>query len=113
MKEEKKTENKQEKTLVIKIDWWLWRVIAMSGAITEVAKQRPVKVITSRPLVFWGNPYIVSVHWLEDRRLFEDVIKGNDYIELEPYIDPECFNKGEHRLTVACRGLWLVKSAEI
>lgn len=53
----------------------------MSGAITEVAKTRPVKVVTSRPLVFWGNPFIKSVHGLDDRRLFEDVIKGNDYIE--------------------------------
>ena len=59
----------------------------MSGAITEVAKKRPVKVITSRPLVFWGNPYIKSVHGLDDRRLFEDVIKGNDYIELESRIN--------------------------
>lgn len=113
MKEEKKTENKQEKkTLVIKIDWWLWRVIAMSGAITERAKQQPVKVITSWPLVFRWNPYIVSVHWLEDRRLFEDVIKGNDYIELEPYIDPEFFNNAENRLKVASRILWLDKVAE-
>ena len=48
----------------------------MSGAITEKAKQQPVRVVTSRPLVFWGNPYIKSVHGLDDRRLFEDVIKG-------------------------------------
>jgi len=25
----------------------------MTGAITEVAKKRPVKVIASRPLAFW------------------------------------------------------------
>ena len=75
----------EQQTLVIHIDGWLGRVVAMTGAITEVAKKRPVKVITSRPLVFRWNHYIKSVHWLDDRRLFEDVIKGNDYIELEPY----------------------------
>lgn len=99
-------------TLVIRIDWWLWRVIAMAWAITEVAKQRPVKVITSRPLVFWGNPYIVSVHWLDDRRLYEDVIKWNDYFELEPYKDPAFFNDWVNWLDVAAKQLWLEKPAD-
>ena len=92
-------------TLVIRIDWWLGRVVAMSWAITEVAKHRPVKVIASRPLVFRWNPYIESVHWLDDRRLFEDVIKGNDYIELEPYTDPEFFNDAKNWLYIACKQL--------
>lgn len=99
-------------TLVIKIDWWLGRVIAMAWAITEVAKQRPVKVITSRPLVFWGNPYIVSVHWLDDRRLYEDVIKWNDYFELEPYKDPAFFNDWVNWLDVAAKQLWLEEPAD-
>lgn len=99
-------------TLVIRIDWWLGRIIAMSWAITEVAKKRPVKVITSRPLVFWGNPYIISVHWLDDRRLFEDVIKGNDYLELEPYIDPKFFNDAVNWLEIAREKLWLETIAE-
>ena len=95
----------QQKTLVVRIDWGLWRVVAMTWAITEVAKQRPVKVITSRPLVFRWNPYIKSVHWLDDRRLFEDVIKGNDYIELEPYTDPEFFNDAKNWLYIAKKQL--------
>lgn len=95
----------EQKTLVIRIDWGLWRVVAMTWAITEVAKHRPVKVVTSRPLVFWGNPYIKSVHWLDDRRLFEDVIKGNDYIELEPYTDPEFFNDAKNWLYIAKKQL--------
>jgi len=99
-------------TLVTRIDWWLGRVIAMAWAITEVAKQRPVKVITSRPLVFWGNPYIVSVHWLDDRRLYEDVIKWNDYFELEPYKDPAFFNDWVNWLDVAAKQLWLEKPAD-
>ena len=103
---------KNLKTLVIKIDWGLGRVIAMSGAITEVAKKRPVKVITSRPLVFRGNPYIVSVHWLDDRRLYEDVISGNDYFELEPYTDPRFFNDWMNWLQVASEQLGLDKVAE-
>ena len=98
--------------LVIRIDGWLWRVVAMSGAITEKAKQQPVKVITSRPLVFWWNPYIKSVHWLEDRRLFEDVIKWNDYIELEPYTKPKFFNDWVNWLEIAREELWLRKIAE-
>lgn len=107
------TETQQQpQTLVIRIDWWLGRVVAMAWAITEVAKKRPVKVITSRPLVFWGNPYIKSVHWLDDRRLFEDVIKWNDYIELEPYTDPKFFNDAENWLKVAARQLWLDKPAD-
>ena len=97
----------KDNTLVIRIDGWMWRVVAMTGAITEVAKKRPVKVITSWPLVFWGNPYIKSVHWLDDRDLFNSVIKWNDYIELEPYTDPGFFNNAENWLSVAARKLWL------
>ena len=108
----KARDEKPEKTLVIRIDGWLWRVIAMSGAITEKAKQQPVKVVTSRPLVFWWNPYIKSVHGLDDRRLFEDVIKWNDYIELEPYTDPEFFNDAVNRLNIASKKLWLEKVAQ-
>lgn len=102
----------EQQTLVIRIDGWLGRVVAMTGAITEVAKKRPVKVVTSRPLVFRWNPFIKSVHWLDDRRLFEDVIKSNDYIELEPYTDPKFFNDAENWLKVAARKLWLEKPAD-
>ena len=105
-------EKTEQKDLIIRIDWWLWRVVAMSGAITEKAKQQPVRVVTSRPLVFRGNPYIKSVHGLEDRRLFEDVIKGNDYIELEPYTKPKFFNDGVNWLEIAKEELWLDKVAE-
>lgn len=97
--------DEKQQTLVIRIDGGLGRVIAMTGAITEVAKTRPVKVITSWPLVFWGNPYIQSVHGLDDRNLFADVIRGNDYIELEPYTDPGFFNNAENWLSVAARKL--------
>ena len=103
---------KEEKTLVIRIDWGLGRVIAMSGAISEVAKKRPVKVITSRPLVFWWNPYIVSVHWLEDRDLFRSVIRWNDYMELEPYTDPKFFNDWVNWLEIAREKLGLEQIAE-
>ena len=95
----------EKRTLVIRIDGWLGRVIAMTGVITEVAKTRPVKVITSRPLAFWWNPYIVSVHWLWDRRIYEDVIKGNLYFELEPYTDDTFFNDGDNWLDVAAAQL--------
>ena len=98
-----------DKPLVIRIDGWLWRVVAMTWAISEVAKHREVRVVTSRPLVFRWNPYIKSIHWLDDRRLFEDVIKGNDYIELEPYTDPEFFNDAKNWLDVAAKQLWLSK----
>jgi hypothetical protein len=47
------------------------------------------------------------VHGLDDRRLFEDVIKGNDYIELEPYTDPEFFNDGKNRLEIAKKQLMI------
>lgn len=104
--------DKKLKTLVIRIDWGLGRVVAMSGAITEVAKTREVKVVTSRPLVFRGNPYIKSVHGLDDRRLFEDVIKGNDYIEIEPYTDPEFFNDAKNRLDIAAKQLGLPKAVD-
>lgn len=95
----------KQKDLVICITWWLWRVIAMTWAITELAKQRPVKVITSRPLAFWWNPYIKSSHGMEDRDLYENVIKWNDYFELEPYTDPDFFNKWKNWLDVAAKQL--------
>ena len=96
-----------KKPLVIRIDWGLWRNVAMTWAITEVAKKRPVRVIASRPLVFWGNPYIKSVHWLNDADLFRTVIKGCDYIELEPYTNPDFFNDGKNWLDVAAKQLGL------
>ena len=105
-------ETNEQKDLVIRIDGGLGRVVAMSGAITEKAKQQPVRVVTSRPLVFWGNPYIKSVHGLDDRRLFEDVIKGNDYIELEPYTKPKFFNDWVNWLKIAQEELWLQSIAE-
>ena len=112
MKQEKKPEHvpfMEQKTLVIKLDWWLWRNIAMTWLITAVAKQRPVKVICSRPLAFWWNPYIKSVHWLGDRRLFQDVIRWNDYIEIEPYTNPRFFNDWINRLEVVREQLLLDK----
>ena len=98
-----------KKPLVIRIDWGLWRNVAMTWAITEVAKHRPVKVIASWPLVFWGNPYIDSIHGLDDRDLFRQVIKGHDYIELEPYTDPAFFNDATNWLDVAAKQLGLDK----
>lgn len=97
----------KDNTIVIRIDGWMWRVVAMTGAITELAKKRPVKVITSWPLVFWWNPYIKSVHGLEDRDLFASVIRGNDYFELEPYTDPEFFNDAKNWLYIAKKQLKL------
>lgn len=97
----------KDNTIVIRIDGWMWRVVAMTGAITELAKKRPVKVITSWPLVFWWNPYIKSVHGLEDRDLFANVIRGNDYFELEPYTDPEFFNDAKNWLYIAKKQLKL------
>lgn len=99
--------DKSNKTLVIQITWWFWRNVAMTWAITELAKRRPVKVIASRPIAFWGNPYIKSVHGLNDPKLFETVIKWNDYFELEPYTDPAFFNDAENWLNVAARQLGL------
>ena len=109
VQEETVQEAQSVKPLVIRIDWGLGRNIAMTGAISEVAKHRPVKVIASWPLAFWGNPYIQSVHWLEDRDLFRSVIKGCDYIELEPYTDPDFFNDGKNWLDVAAKQLGLEK----
>ena len=47
------------------------------------------------------------MHGLDDRRLFEDVIKWNDYIELEPYTDPEFFNDAKNWLYIAKKQLKL------
>lgn len=105
-------EKKQEKTLVIMITWWLGRVVAMSGAITELAKKRPVKVITSRPIVFRANPYVTEVYGVDHPNLYKTVIKGNDYLELEPYTNPKFFNDAVNRLEIARETLWLEKIAE-
>lgn len=111
-----KKENKEQwpfyewETLVIRIDGWLGRNIAMAWAITELAKIRPVKVIASWPLVFWWNPYIKSVHGLDDRNLYKDVILWNDYVEIEPYTDPEFFNNWRNWLEIVHKQLryhWL------
>lgn len=106
------SEKKQEKPLVIMLTWWLGRVIAMSWAITELAKQKPIKVITSRPLVFRANPYVKEVYWVNEPDLFQRVIRGNDYFELEPYTHPKFFNDWVNRLEIAKELLWLEKVAE-
>ena len=101
--------NPKAKTLVIRIDWWLWRVVASTGAITELAKRwiyDKVIVATSRPLVFWWNPY-VEVRWLDDRNLYCDCIRWNDYKVLEPYDEPSFFNDWENWLPIFARQLWL------
>ena len=108
---EKKQETKQL-PLVIMLTGGLGRIVAMSWAITELAKKRPIKVITSRPLVFRANPYVKEVYWLEERDLFQKVIKGNDYMELEPYTDPKFFNDWVNWLEIAREKLWLEKIAE-
>lgn len=106
------SETTEQQTLVIRIDWWLGRVIAMTWAVTKKAQQQPVKVVTSRPLAFWWNPHIQSIHGLDDRDLFRQVIKWNDYFELEPYTDPEFFNDWKNWLDIAAKQLWLDKVAE-
>ena len=52
------------------------------------------------------------MHGLDDRRLFEDVIKGNDYIELEPYTKPKFFNDAVNWLEIAKDELGLEKAAD-
>lgn len=108
-KKQEKSELKPQKDLIIKLDWGLGRNIAMTWLITAVAKQRPVRVVCSRPLAFRWNPYIKSIHWLWDRRLFQDVIRGNDYIELEPYTNPKFFNEWVNWLEIVREQLWLDK----
>ena len=107
MKQDKQEQPKKD--LVIKLDWGLGRNIAMTWIITEVAKKRPVRVICSRPLAFRWNPYIKSIHWLWDRRLFQDVIKWNDYIEIEPYTNPKFFNEWVNWLNIVSEQFWLDK----
>lgn len=109
---EKKQDKEIQKTLVIMLTWWLGRVIAMSWAITELAKKRPIKVITSRPIVFWANPYVKEVYKVDESDLFQRVIRGNDYMELEPYTDPDFFNDWVNWLKIAQKHLWLEKVAE-
>ena len=99
-------------TTVIKIDWGLGRVIAMSWAITELAKKKKVRVVTSRPIVFWWNTFIESVHKTDEIDLYRNVIKGNDYIELEPYTDPRFFNEWINRLDIASSKLGLKEVAQ-
>ena len=95
---------------IVYIDWWLGRVIAMTWPITELAKKEDVSVITSRPLAFRWNPYIKAVHWTWDRALWENVIRWNELITLEPYSDSDFYNKGENRLKVAAKQLKVEES---
>lgn len=92
----------------IYIDWWLWRVVFSSWAITEYAKKNwKTNVITNYPLVFWNNPH-VKVYWVDDRRLFEEVINISDvYIEIEPYKDIDFFKNWKHVISVISKQLWL------
>ena len=113
MEKTAKTEVKAElQPLVISLSGWLWRCIAMTGAISEVAKKREVHVITSRPLAFRANPFIKWVHWFEDRDLFEKIIKGKDYVEIEPYTNPDFFNNWVNWLEIVRRQLNLEKIAK-
>lgn len=95
----------------IKIDWWLGRVIAMTWAITELAMQDDVNVVTSRPIAFWWNPYIKSVHKADESDLYKNVIKWTYYYELEPYTFHMFYDEWRSWLDVAkwllCTWCWL------
>ena len=49
---------------------------------------------------------------MDDRDLFRSVIKGNDYMELEPYTHPKFFNDAVNWLEIAKEELGLDKVAE-
>jgi len=95
------------KKTIIRIDGGLGRVIAMSWLIYEYAKTYwETEVITSRPIVFWWNN-LVKYHPLDKQNLYEEVIRGNNYIEIEPYTMPEYFNDGINWIDVIAKKLWV------
>lgn len=92
---------------VIKIDGGIGRVIALTGVITEYAKnsENEVNVITPYPELFFGNPYINRIYHIGHQYLFDDVIKDAKYIDLEPYNDYDYYNKQKHLIEVYAKQL--------
>ena len=92
---------------IIKIDGGIGRVIALTGVVTEYAKQskKEVNILTPYPELFFGNPYINRVYNINHQYIFDDVIKNSIYIDLEPYNDFDYYNKQKHLIEVYAKQL--------
>ena len=92
---------------IIQIDGGIGRVIALTGVITEYAKnsKNEVNVLTPYPELFFGNPYINRTYHISHQYIFDDVIKDSKYINLEPYNDYDYYNKQKHIIEVYAKQL--------
>jgi len=92
---------------IIQIDGGIGRVIALTGVITEYAKnsKNEVNVLTPYPELFFNNPYINRVYNINHQYIFDDVIKDSKYINLEPYNDYDYYNKQKHIIEVYAKQL--------
>ncbi len=82
---------------IIWIDGGLGRTIAFTGAL-EFLKEK-VKIITSFPWVFKGNPWVTDIYPLHTPDLFS-IIKKHNFIHPEPYEMPEYFR--DHKHIISC-----------
>jgi hypothetical protein len=68
---------------VFMIDGGIGRVVCSTGAFHELAKQEEFIVVTPWPDVFKNVPF--KVYYSDQANLFDDVIKNNEYVSIEPY----------------------------
>lgn len=79
------------------------REIALTGVITEYAKNNPdkeINIIAGFPDLYLNNPHINRVYPMQHQYIFDDVIKNMKYIDLEPYNDYDYYNKEMHLIEV-------------
>ena len=90
---------------IIKIDGGIGRVIALTGVISEYAKQskEEVDILTPYPDLFFGNPNLNRTYHISHQYIFDDVIKNSKYIEFEPYNDYDYYNKQKHLIEVGAK----------
>lgn len=93
---------------VVLIEGGIGKQIAMTGVLVEAAKKSEEGIIVISPYdyIFWGLPGI-EVYSINHVRLYENVIKPNNFLHLEPYHDPETYRGGRSIVLSAAAALGL------
>jgi len=93
---------------VIMVSGGIGREIALTGVITEYAKQNPdkeINIIAGFPELYLNNLYINRVYPINHQYIFEDVIKESRFIDLEPYNDIDYYKNEKHLIEVYAKQL--------
>ena len=94
-----------EENITVRIDGGIGRNIAATVMLRNLKKENPnsnINIVCSHPSIFKFNPNIKKAYPLNNAFLWDDVIKGTEYLTPEPYTNYNYYEKGEHISKVFC-----------